>query len=47
MHTKFKYRWDDVNMDLMEIGWEGGNWMHQAQHRGQWQAHVRMNVQVP
>jgi hypothetical protein len=24
-------RWKDIRMDLMEIGWEGVEWMHLAQ----------------
>jgi hypothetical protein len=29
-------------MDLREIGWEGMDWMHLAQGRGQWWAVVNM-----
>jgi hypothetical protein len=29
-----RHRWEDsIRMDLREIGWEGVNWMHQAQDR--------------
>jgi hypothetical protein len=29
--------WDDnIGMDLGEIEWEGVDWMHLAQDRGQW-----------
>jgi hypothetical protein len=39
----------NTGMDLREIGWEGVDWMHLAQDRGQWQAFVNtvMNLQVP
>jgi hypothetical protein len=42
-------RWDHVGMDLREIGWEGVDWMHLAQDRGQWRALVNtvMSLQVP
>jgi hypothetical protein len=30
-------------MCLREIEWEGGNWMHLAQDRDQWQASVNSN----
>jgi len=36
-------------MDLREIGWEGINWIHVAQHMDQWRAFVNMvmNVRFP
>jgi len=36
-------------MDLREIWWEGVDWMHLAQDRDQWQALVKMvmNLWVP
>jgi hypothetical protein len=36
-------------MNLMEIRWEGVDWMHLAQGRDQWQAlaNMVMNLQVP
>jgi hypothetical protein len=36
-------------MDLKEIRWEGVDWIHLAQDRGQWQAFldVAMNLWVP
>jgi hypothetical protein len=36
---------DNIRMDLRKIGWEGVDWMHQAQ----WQTLVNMviNLQVP
>jgi hypothetical protein len=35
-----RHRWEDVRMDLREVGWEGIDWMHLAQNRDQWQALV-------
>jgi hypothetical protein len=29
-------RWEDIRMDLREIGSEGVDWIHLAQDRGQW-----------
>jgi hypothetical protein len=42
------HRWEDIRMDLMEIGLEGVVWMHLAQDRDQWQTLVNMvtNLQV-
>jgi hypothetical protein len=43
-------RWKvNIRMYLMEIGWEGGDWMHLAQDRDQWRAavHMVMNLLVP
>jgi hypothetical protein len=39
----------NVRMDLMEIGWEGVDWIHLAQDRDQWLALVNtvMNLRVP
>jgi hypothetical protein len=31
-----------IRMDLMEVWWEGLDWMHIAQGRDQWQALVNM-----
>jgi hypothetical protein len=42
-------RWEDgINMDLREIGWEGVEWIHQAQDRDRWLAVVNavMNLRV-
>jgi hypothetical protein len=40
---------EDTRMDLRERGWEGVNWIHQAQERNQWWALVNtvMNLQIP
>jgi hypothetical protein len=29
-------------MDVRDIGWEGVDWMHLVQDRGQWQAFMNM-----
>jgi len=34
-----RHRWEDsIRMDLGEIRWEGVDWMHLPQGRGQWRA---------
>jgi hypothetical protein len=33
-------RWDNIKMDLREIGWDGMNWIDLAQNRDQWRALV-------
>jgi hypothetical protein len=43
-------RWvDNIKMDLIEIGWDGMNWIYLAQDRDQWRALVNavMNLRVP
>jgi hypothetical protein len=36
-------RWEDViRMDLVEIGWEGVDWIHLAQDRYRWRADMNM-----
>jgi hypothetical protein len=45
-----RHRWyDNIRMDLREIGWEVVDWTHVTQDRDQWQALVNtvMNLQVP
>jgi hypothetical protein len=45
-----KRRWqENIIMGLREIGWEGTEWIHLAQHMGQWQAlmYTVMNLRVP
>jgi hypothetical protein len=37
-----KHRWEGIRMDLREIGCKGVDWMHLAQDRYQWQAHVNV-----
>jgi hypothetical protein len=34
---------DSIRTSLMEVGWEGVDWIHLAQDRDQWQAHVHGN----
>jgi hypothetical protein len=40
-----RHRWEDIRMDLREIGWESVDWTHLTQDRDQWQALV--NTWVP
>jgi hypothetical protein len=43
-------RWvDNIKMDLIKIGWDGGAWIDLAQDRDQWRALVNtvMNLRVP
>jgi hypothetical protein len=44
-----KHRWEDIRMDLMEMGWVGVDWTHVAHDREKWQALVNtlMNLHVP
>jgi hypothetical protein len=46
---RHRRRWEDIRMNLREIGWEGLDWMHLAQDRDQWWALVNtiMNLWVP
>ena len=40
---------DDIKMDLKEVGCDPGDWTDLAEDRDQWQAYVRvvMNLRVP
>jgi hypothetical protein len=43
-------RWmDNIKMDLIEIRWDGVDWMNMAQDRDQWRALVNtvLNLRVP
>jgi hypothetical protein len=43
-------RWvDNIQMDLREIGWDGGDWIDLDQDRDRWRALVKavMNLRVP
>jgi hypothetical protein len=40
-------RWEDgIRMDLREIGWRSGDWIHLAQDRDQWWALVYMVINL-
>jgi hypothetical protein len=40
---------DNIGINLMEIVWEGADWMHLAKDRDRWRALVNtvMNLRVP
>jgi hypothetical protein len=42
-------RWDNIKLDLREIGIDGANWIQLIQDRVQWRAFVKtvMNLRVP
>ena len=42
-------RWEDIKMDLQEVGGGSGDWMELAQDRDRWRALVStvMNLRVP
>jgi hypothetical protein len=43
-------RWvDNINMDLVEVGWNGMDWIDLAQDRDRWRAYVNavVNLRVP
>ena len=42
-------RWDNITMDLEEIGINAGNWVDSAQDRNYWRALVNaaLNLRVP
>ena len=42
-------RWEDIKMDLQEVGGGCGDWMELAQDRDRWRALVStvMNLRVP
>jgi hypothetical protein len=42
-------RWDDIKIDLREIGWGSMDWIDLPQDRDQWRALVNtvMNLRVP
>jgi hypothetical protein len=44
-----RHRWEDIEMDLEEVGHGGMDWIELAQDRGRWQAltNVVMNLWVP
>jgi hypothetical protein len=45
-----RHMWlDNIEIDLREIGWDGIDWINQAQDRDQWRVLVNtvMNLRVP
>jgi hypothetical protein len=42
-------RWENIEMDLREMGFGDVDWIHWAQDRGRWRAVVNtvMNLRVP
>jgi len=38
--ARCRYRWDDIKMNLKEIGLKGMEWINLAQVRDKWQAVV-------
>jgi hypothetical protein len=44
-----RHRWVDTEMDLLELGWGGVDWLGVAQDRDKWRALVNavMNLRVP
>jgi hypothetical protein len=46
---RLRRRWEDIGVDLREIGWGGMDWIDLAQDRDQWMALVStiMNLRVP
>jgi hypothetical protein len=37
-----RLRWEDIRLDLREIGWEVVKWIYLVQGRDQWQAVVNI-----
>jgi hypothetical protein len=46
---KTRRRWEDIKLDLREIGWDDMDWINLAQDRDQWRVLVNtiMNLHVP
>jgi hypothetical protein len=44
-----RHRWDNIKMDLQEVGFGGRDWIKQAQNRDRYWARVNevMNLKVP
>jgi hypothetical protein len=44
-----KHRWEDIKIDLGEIGWSGMDWIYPTQDRDQWRGLVItiVNFRVP
>jgi hypothetical protein len=48
-HGRPKHGWEDnIKINLMEVGWEGVDWIHLAPDRDQWQTLVKtaMNIKT-
>jgi hypothetical protein len=43
---KPRCRWEDVRMNLMEIKWEGVDWVYLIQNTVQWQAVLNMVMKL-
>jgi hypothetical protein len=37
-----RHRWEDIRMNLREVGWEDVDWIHLAQDRDKWQDFVNV-----
>jgi hypothetical protein len=44
---RLKRKWEDIRVNLKEIGWEGVDWMHLVQKRDQWWDLVNTVMCVP
>ena len=44
-----RHRWDDIKMDLQEVGWVDIDWIDLAQDRDRWRPLTKavMNLRVP
>jgi hypothetical protein len=36
------HRWENIRKNFKEMGWEGIEWIHLAQDRGQWKTVMNM-----
>jgi hypothetical protein len=44
---RHKRRWkDNIRIDMREISWEGVDWIHLAQDRGQWWARANALIYI-
>jgi hypothetical protein len=41
-----RHSWQDIRMDIKEIGWKCLDWIHLAQGRDHWQALVNMVINL-
>ena len=46
---RLRRRWENIKMDLREVGCDPGDWIALAEDRDQWRAYVKavMNLRVP